>query len=104
MIVDRYISKDNAKNESVINEISDIPGEAEGKCGFPLRSYMDIVCVVGGMAGRRGGGRVSPRAALQELSEAAGPTSASPRLPYGKPSFARAPALGLNPHTLSSSI
>lgn len=31
------------RKESVINEISDVPGEAEGKCGFPLRSYMDIV-------------------------------------------------------------
>lgn len=27
----------------MINEISDVPGEAEGKRGLPLRSYTDIV-------------------------------------------------------------
>lgn len=65
----------------MINGISDIPGEGEGMCSFPSRSFMDIVCVAGDMVGRRSGGRASPRAALQELTEAVGPTSARPLTP-----------------------
>lgn len=81
--MDRYVTNFNEKNKSVINVICDIPCQEEGKCSFSSKQNMDIVYVVGGMAGLRGGVRASPCAALKELT-----LLAIPRLSY-KSSFAR---------------